>query len=132
MNTNIVPTRERQNLTMSFSVKIAIVGEKGTGKMSIATKYVEDHFDVRNLSIDNTLPYGCLYKTVPLLRSRVTLSIWYLKMSNIDDDESLNTHLSRIIEEARVVLFTFDLTSMESLLSIKQWYKTCDPINKVE
>ena len=111
-------------------LKIAIVGDKGSGKWSIVKKYVEGR-RFTTIIDDKSQPYGCVERDITLKSVDVTLSIWYLKMRNIDD-QSVNTQLSILLNDAKIVLFTFDLTSMESLLSIKKWYKTSREFNKVE
>ncbi len=83
-------------------------------------RYVESRFDQE---YTETLGVNFLEKTISLPQTDVTLSIW-------DLGGSFASMLPMVCVDAVAVCFIFDLTSLPSLSSIKDWYKQVRGLNK--
>jgi len=105
-----------------YLVKVGMIGECQTGKTSLMVKYVEDKFDEEYIS---TLGVNFMEKTVMLRRLTITISIWDLG----GQTEYINL-MPLVCNEAKVLLFVFDLTRRKSLSMVRNWYKHARKQNK--
>ena len=115
---------------LAIVLKIALIGDNKTGKKSIINKYVNDTYNISNHN-NNSLHYDFYHKMMTVKSVDVILCIWYINVKN-KQDSSFQTILKSICNDLKVCIFTFDLTSKKSLLSIKQWYKYTRHYNKVK
>ena len=65
-------------------------------------------------------------KIYPLSQCNIKMQIYDLRSKN---DQTVSTLLSTVINEARIVIFAFDLMKKESLNSIKTWYNETRKLN---
>jgi len=105
-----------------YLVKVGMIGESQVGKTSLMVKYVEDKFDREYIS---TLGVNFMEKTVMLRKLTITLSIWDLG----GQTEYINL-MPLVCNEAKVLLFVFDLTTRKSLANIRNWYRHARKHNK--
>jgi len=104
-------------------VKVALLGDAGIGKTSLMVKYVEDRYDVEYIQ---TLGLNFMEKTVHLRNVDVTISVW-----DLGGQQEFGSLMSLVLEDAKAVLFAFDLTSKLSLQSVHKWYKDARKFNGV-
>eukprot|EP01094_Clydonella_sp_ATCC50884_P020128 TRINITY_DN410_c0_g1_i1.p2 TRINITY_DN410_c0_g1~~TRINITY_DN410_c0_g1_i1.p2 ORF type:complete len:203 (-),score=69.78 TRINITY_DN410_c0_g1_i1:348-956(-) len=103
-------------------VKVGMVGDAQVGKTSMMVKYVEGNFDEDYIE---TLGVNFMEKTVSVRGIEVTFSIWDLGGSK----EFINM-LPLVCNDARAILFMFDLTRKSTLNSVKEWYRQARKFNK--
>eukprot|EP00029_Vermamoeba_vermiformis_P003661 TRINITY_DN14200_c0_g1_i1.p1 TRINITY_DN14200_c0_g1~~TRINITY_DN14200_c0_g1_i1.p1 ORF type:complete len:276 (-),score=60.85 TRINITY_DN14200_c0_g1_i1:126-953(-) len=103
-------------------LKVGMIGDSAIGKTSLMVKYVENTFDEDYVS---TLGVNFLEKVVEVKDTKVTFSIWDLGGHR----EFLNM-LPLVCNEAAAFLFMFDLTRLNTLNSLKEWYRQARGFNK--
>ena len=113
---------EQSEQNSSIIIKVGVVGETNTGKTSLMVKYVEDKFDEGYIE---TLGVNFMEKTIKLKNITVTLSVW-----DLGGQHEYRRLMPLVCNDAKVILFVFDLTRMRSLSMIKEWYKTAKRENK--
>ena len=106
-----------------FTIKVAMLGDTGGGKTSFMVRYIEDKFDA---DYTETLGVNFMMKTISLKNDIMTVSLW-----DLGGSESFHTLMPKVCGDANFILFAFDLTQKQSLLSIKRWYKDARKENKV-
>ena len=124
-------------------IKVCLVGDPQTGKRSIATRYSGLDDNKNSASFNASLSYH--HKTLLLKNMTICFDIWYMsangrnyynhnkQRNNVNNNNNaLYQHnLKYSMEEAKAIIFTFDLTEINTLYSIKSWYKTARQYNKV-
>jgi len=115
-----LPTKKTPNKVV---IKVGLLGDPQIGKTTLMVKYVEDRYDEDYIE---TLGVNFLEKTIHLKNVDVDISIW-----DLGGQKDFSTLLPLVCSEAKVVLFAFDLTSKQSLYSVKTWYKDARKENKV-
>lgn len=108
--------------THKFMVKVGMIGEPSTGKTSLMVKYVEDRFDEDYIE---TLGVNFMEKTIRLKNVTVTLSVW-----DLGGQKEYLQLMPLVCNDAKVLLFVFDLTRKQSLSAIREWYKSARKENK--
>ena len=112
-------------------VKIAVIGDTEVGKTAIIQRYVRDTFiQNQHESIDNDQKVPDINlksKIHPLSECNINMQFYDLCTEH---NQTVSSLLSTIINEARVVVFTFDLMRKESLKSIKKWYNESRKLDK--
>jgi len=103
-------------------VKVGVIGETRTGKRSLLVKYVEDRFEKEYIE---TLGVNFMEKTVRLKSIAVTLSVWDL--GGPDEYKQL---MPLVCNDAKVLLFVFDLTRKRTLSMIREWFRNAKKKNK--
>jgi len=103
-------------------VKVGLIGDVETGKTSIMVKYVEGIFDQDYIE---TLGVNFMEKTISLKNVNVTFTLW-----DLGGAKDYHDLLPLVCEEARVLLFVFDLMKKSSLIAVKNWYKLARQENK--
>merc|ERR1719464_1517216 len=103
-------------------VKVGMIGESQTGKTSLMVKYVEDRFDEDYIE---TLGVNFMEKTIQLRNVTVTLSVW-----DLGGQKEYLQLMPLVCNDAKVLLFVFDLTRKQSLQAIREWYKSARTENK--
>jgi len=96
-------------------VKVGMIGESQTGKTSLMVKYVENRFDEDYIE---TLGVNFMEKTIQLRNIAVTFSVW-----DLGGQKEYLQLMPLVCNDARVLLFVFDLTSKQSLLLLREWYR---------
>jgi len=103
-------------------IKVGMMGESQTGKTSLMVKYVEDKFEEDYVE---TLGVNFMEKTIKIRKVTVTLSVW-----DLGGEREYRQLMPLVCNDARVLLFLFDLTRKQSLSFIKDWYKSARKENK--
>lgn len=103
-------------------VKVGMIGESQTGKTSLMVKYVEDRFDEDYIE---TLGVNFMEKTIQLRNVTVTLSVW-----DLGGQKEYLQLMPLVCNDAKVLLFVFDLTRKQSLSMIREWYKQARKENR--
>jgi len=104
-------------------VKVGMLGDSGIGKTSLMVKYIEDKYDEDYIE---TLGVNFMEKKVGLNNVDVTISIW-----DLGGQREFATLMPLVCSDAKVILFSFDLTQKQSLFSVKRWYKEARKENKI-
>jgi len=86
-------------------------------------KYIEDKYDEDYIE---TLGVNFMEKKVGLNNVDVTISIW-----DLGGQREFATLMPLVCSDAKVILFSFDLTQKQSLFSVKRWYKEARKENKI-
>lgn len=103
-------------------VKVAMIGDNAIGKTSLMHKYVEGKFQQEYIV---TLGVNFLEKVIKVKKGSITFSIWDL------GGQRAYVHMLPIVcNEAKALLFMFDLSRKSTLSSVKQWYKEARALNK--
>jgi len=93
-------------------IKVGMIGESQTGKTSLMVKYVENKFDEDYIE---TLGVNFMEKRIQLRNVTVTFSVW-----DLGGQKEYLQLMPLVCNEARVLLFVFDLTCKQSLLLIRE------------
>jgi len=113
---------ENSKESKSIVIKVGMIGEKHTGKRSLMVKYVDDRFDEAYI---NTLGVNFIEKTVKLKNIAVTLSVW-----DLGGEDEYRQLMPLVCNDAKVILFIFDLTRKQTLLMIREWFRNAKKQNK--
>merc|ERR550525_2287605 len=105
-----------------FMVKVGMIGEPSTGKTSLMVKYVEDRFDEDYIE---TLGVNFMEKTIRLKNVTVTMSVW-----DLGGQKEYLQLMPLVCNDAKVLLFVFDLSRKQSLSMIREWYKQARKENR--
>lgn len=100
-----------------------MLGDTGGGKTSFMVRYIEDRLDA---DYTETLGVNFMMKTISLKNDKMTVSLW-----DLGGSESFHTLMPKVCSDANFILFAFDLIQIQSLVSIKRWYKEARRENKV-
>jgi len=103
-------------------VKVGMIGEGQTGKTSLMVKYVEDRFDEEYIQ---TLGVNFMEKTIQLRNACVVLSVW-----DLGGQKEYLQLMPLVCDDAKALLFVFDLTRKKSLAVIRDWYTQARKENK--
>ena len=104
-------------------VKVGMLGDSQTGKTDLMRKYVCNRYDEDYIE---TLGVNFMERNIPLKNVDVTISIW-----DMGGHKEYATMMPLVCSDAKIILFVFDLTSRQTLLSIKKWYKEARKESKV-
>jgi len=104
------------------TLKVAMIGDAAVGKTSLMVKYVEDTWDEDYVG---TLGVNFLEKVVTVRGTEVTFSIW-----DLGGQREFMNMLPLVCNEAAAILFMFDLTRLNTLNSVKEWYRQARAFNK--
>ena len=103
-------------------LKVGMVGDARVGKTTLMVKYVENKLDEDYIQ---TLGVNFLEKTVTLRNNDITFSIW-----DLGGHREFLSMLPLVVNDARALLFMFDLSRRDTLASIKEWYRQCRGLNR--
>merc|ERR1719385_337128 len=112
--------KEKKNQVI---VKVGMLGDSGIGKTSLMVKYIEDKYDEDYIE---TLGVNFMEKKVGLNNVNVTISIW-----DLGGQREFATLMPLVCNDAKGILFAFDLTQKSSMFSVKRWYKEARKENKM-
>lgn len=120
-------TEFSKQMNMSYKnnhivIKVGMIGESQTGKTSLMVKYVENRFDEDYIE---TLGVNFMEKTINLRNIAVTFSVW-----DLGGQKEYLQLMPLVCNDARVLLFVFDLTCKQSLLLIREWYRQARTENR--
>eukprot|EP01083_Nonionella_stella_P000196 610_1 len=96
-------------------IKTGMLGDPSVGKTTLMIKYVKGDYEDGYLE---TLGVSFREKIVSLKDVNVAISIW-----DLGGDKQFASLMPLICNDAKVILFVFDLTQKASLHSIRNWYK---------
>ena len=103
-------------------LKVGMVGDARVGKTTLMVKYVENKLDEDYIQ---TLGVNFLEKTVTPRNNDITFSIW-----DLGGHREFLSMLPLVVNDARALLFMFDLSRRDTLASIKEWYRQCRGLNR--
>jgi len=106
----------------TFTVKVGMLGDSEVGKTSLMVRYVEGKFDEDYIC---TLGVNFMEKTISIRNHEIRFSIWDLGGSR----QFLNM-LPLVCNDARAVLFMFDLSKKSTLINVKEWFRQARGHNK--
>lgn len=113
---------EEEKAQDNVIVKVGMVGDSGIGKTSLMVRYVEKRWDSEYVE---TLGINFMEKRIQLPHTSITVSIW-----DLGGDRTFASMLPMCVVDAAAVMFLFDLTSLPSLHSVKEWYRQVRGLNK--
>eukprot|EP01084_Bolivina_argentea_P200660 343103_1 len=100
-------------------IKVSLLGNPGVGKRSLMAQLNPyEHYDK---NVDDT---SNMYTEISNEFKNVILKTIIWKICNRQYDITL------VCDMAKVILFAFDLTQEQSLLSVKEWYLKAKKVNK--
>ncbi|XP_015926410.1 ras-related protein Rab-18 isoform X3 [Parasteatoda tepidariorum] len=103
-------------------LNIAITGDSGTGKTSLATRFVKDIFKE---NVDRTVVLNSFQKRVIVGGRKVTLNIW--------DTGGLSVYKAYVldyIKKADGVALVVDVTERNSFISLITWLRDVRRVNR--
>lgn len=105
---------------MSYIIKVGFIGDCNVGKTSIINNYF-------NISKNPEVTLGVDFKTVIKEYENIffKLHVW-----DTSGQEKFKSIVSSYYRELDVVLFVFDVSSIESFENIKLWIEEVDKYNK--
>lgn len=112
-----------------------MIGDAQIGKTSLMVKYVEGSFNedyVQTLGMNShILMIKCsgvsfMEKKVSLRSNEINFSIW-----DLGGQREFMDMLPLVCNEASALLFMFDLSRPNTLVSVKEWYRKARGNNKV-
>eukprot|EP00483_Globobulimina_turgida_P013495 UN13520 len=106
---------EDEDVKVNVIIKVGMLGDPSVGKTTLMVKYIKDQYEDGYLE---TLGVNFMEKIVALKNANVAISIW-----DLGGEQQFVTLMPLICNDAKVILFVFDLTQKSSLFSVKKWYK---------
>lgn len=107
----------------SLVIKVGIVGDSQIGKTSLMVKYVQGQFNEEYIQ---TLGVNFMERPLALRDSKITFAIW-----DLGGQREFMNMLPVVCNDAKTILYLFDLTRKFTLNSIKEWYRQVRSHNKV-
>lgn len=108
--------------THDATVKVGMVGSAAVGKTSLMVKYVLNKYDE---DYNQTLGVSFMEKTMKIKNKNILFSIW-----DLGGKAEFMKMLPLVCDEAEAILFIFDLTRVDTLAAIKQWFKHSRGLNR--
>ncbi|CAO3671512.1 unnamed protein product [Rhizopus stolonifer] len=105
----------------SVILKMGIVGDTQIGKTSLMIKYAEGAYDPE---YTQTLGVNFMEKTISIRQTEITFSIW-----DLGGQKQFASMLPLVCNDAVAILFTFDLSRLSTLNSLRDWYRQVRGIN---
>ncbi|KAK1933038.1 Ras family protein [Babesia divergens] len=99
----------------SQRIKIVLLGEQSTGKTSIVTRFVYDHFVPAYAA---TIGIDFLSKVVTVNGKTMRLQLW-----DTAGQERFRTLMPSYIRDSSAAIVVYDITSRESFEKVKDWIK---------
>ena len=96
-----------------FTYKILFLGESDVGKTSIILRYTDDFFELEGVS---TYGIDLRHKYIKINNKKIRLDLW-----DTAGQKRFKTITKSYYTKAKVIIFTFDLTSFESFKQLKSW-----------
>jgi len=121
-NRTEVKESENWDKKNNVMIKVGVIGETHTGKTSLMVKYVEDRFDREYIE---TLGVNFMERTIKLKNTTVTLSVW-----DLGGQDEYKELMPLVCNDAKVILYVFDLTRKKTLSKIKGWFRNAKKYNK--
>eukprot|EP00802_Teleaulax_amphioxeia_P019268 Tamp_19495.p1 GENE.Tamp_19495~~Tamp_19495.p1 ORF type:complete len:216 (-),score=61.29 Tamp_19495:397-1044(-) len=115
-------TRGEEAEKQHIVVKVGMVGDAQIGKTSLMVKYVEGAFDEDYIQ---TLGVNFMEKTVSIRNANITFSIW-----DLGGQREFINMLPLVCNDAAAILFMFDLSRIDTLNAVKEWYRQARGFNK--
>ncbi|CAM9016466.1 hypothetical protein WICANDRAFT_50439 [Wickerhamomyces anomalus NRRL Y-366-8] len=103
-------------------VKVALIGDSQIGKTSLMVKYVNNSFDE---DYKKTLGVNFMEKSIELGTTDIKFSVY-----DLGGAQEFVNMLPLTTDGAVAVVFLFDLTKLQTLSSIKEWFKLVRAQNK--
>jgi len=103
-------------------VKVGMVGDSEVGKTSLMVRYVEGKFDEDYIV---TLGVNFMEKKVTIRKNEINFSIW-----DLGGSRDFIGMLPLVCNDAVAILFMFDLTRKQTLISIKEWFRQARGFNR--
>ncbi|RCH78715.1 septum-promoting GTP-binding protein 1 [Rhizopus stolonifer] len=100
---------------------MGIVGDTQIGKTSLMIKYAEGAYDPE---YTQTLGVNFMEKTISIRQTEITFSIW-----DLGGQKQFASMLPLVCNDAVAILFTFDLSRLSTLNSLRDWYRQVRGIN---
>ena len=142
-----------------INVKVAMVGDSQIGKTSLMVKYYDHAFNQESVDnkaneiitsywlrkydipreIGGIILMFCKLRLYPnpinVMKKRFEIKSCTAQLDTYDLDAQYQIHddaawMSTALENAKGIIFVFDLSKKASLLSIKRWYKESRKLNK--
>ncbi|KAK1444776.1 hypothetical protein BgAZ_106820 [Babesia gibsoni] len=99
----------------SQRIKIVLLGEQSTGKTSIVTRFVYDHFVQQYAA---TIGIDFLSKVVTVNGKTMRLQLW-----DTAGQERFRTLMPSYIRDSSAAIVVYDITNRESFERVKEWVK---------
>jgi small GTP-binding protein len=104
------------NIMYTDQIKLTFLGDVGTGKTSIISRYSSQSFP---LTILSTIGASNVIKTVNYNNQTYTLSIW-----DTAGQEKYKSISKMLYRDAQVVIIVFDISQHSTFLSVESWHKS--------
>lgn len=101
-------------------IKMILLGESGVGKTSIIKRYLNDQFDKNEQS---TMSMSYVAKTIEIDKKQITLNIW-----DTIGQEKYRSISKLFLNETKIVILVYDITSMHSFKELDYWYNLCQEL----
>ena len=101
-------------------LKMILLGESGVGKTSIIKRYLNDQFDRNEQS---TMSMSYVAKTIEVDKKKITLNIW-----DTIGQEKYRSISKLFLNETKIVILVYDITSMHSFKELDYWYGLCQEL----
>lgn len=116
--------RQDEPANEEVSIKIAIVGDPQGGKSSLVRRFCDDRFSEEYIQ---TTGVNFVEKRI---RLGANASDVVFTLNDLGSDASSADFLPLVCDDATAIVFAFDLTRKQSLLSVKESYRKVRTLNK--
>jgi GTP-binding protein of the ras superfamily involved in termination of M-phase len=106
------------------SIKVGLVGDAQAGKSSLLRRFCDDRFSEEYIQ---TTGVNYVEKRIKLGSSTADV---VFTLNDLGSDATSAEFLPLVCDDATAVVFSFDLTRKQSLLSIKEFYRKVRTLNK--
>lgn len=105
-----------------ITLKVAMLGNSNIGKTSFMAKYIDNDFQSDYIE---TIGVNFMDKSIKIKNTEIIFNIW-----DIGGQSEFKNMLPLVCNETNTILFMFDLTNLNSLYDIKEWYRQARGFNK--
>jgi GTP-binding protein of the ras superfamily involved in termination of M-phase len=117
-------TRQEEPANEEVSIKVAIIGDAQGGKTSIVRRFCDDRFSEEYIQ---TTGVNFVEKRIRLGANAADV---IFTLNDLGSDASSVDLLPLVCDDATAIVFAFDLTRKQSLLSVKESYRKVRTLNK--
>ena len=102
-------------IDLDLEIKITLVGNPSVGKTSIIEQYINKRFD---FNVSSTIGESHFSKYIRINNENILVTLW--DTAGQERYKSLNTIF---LKNSNIVIFVYDITSINSFNNLKEWIK---------
>lgn len=109
-------------MSQELTLKVVVVGESGVGKTCVSLRFLTGEFSSQTTP---TIAAGFCNAKVKLGKTNINLLIW-----DTAGQEAYRSLTSQYYRETKIAIIMFDLTSSQTLETVRDWHERICEVNE--